>query len=98
MRLHGRTGGQPKKRREWAFAKGGVGLLVTIRRVVVQLRHHIAMHLTHQDDALLQLKRQQLAVVENRLRVIAHMVAQVQAVIRRQRRPPCPMGAEHLSP
>jgi hypothetical protein len=72
--------------------------LLTIRRIVVQLRHDIAMHLSHEHSALLQLKRQQLAVVENRLRVIAHMVAQVEAVIRRQRRPPCPMGAEHLSP
>ena len=37
MRLHGRTGGEQlkksTKRRDWAFAKGGVGLLVTIRRV-----------------------------------------------------------------
>jgi hypothetical protein len=56
--------------------------LLTIRRVVVQLRHHIAMNLTHENGALVQLKSQQLAVVENRLGAIAHMVAQIEAVIR----------------
>jgi hypothetical protein len=55
---------------------------LTIRRVVVQLRHHIAMNLTHENGALVQLKSQQLAVVENRLGAIAHMVAQIEAVIR----------------
>jgi hypothetical protein len=40
------------------------------------------MYLTHEHSALLQLKRQQLAVVENRLGVIAHMVAQIKTVIR----------------
>jgi len=49
---------------------------------VVQLRHHIAMNLTHVHGALVQLKSQQLAVVENRLGAIAHMVAQIEAVIR----------------
>jgi hypothetical protein len=58
-----------------------VGLL-TIGRIVVQLRHHIAMLLSHEHGALVQLKSQQLAVVENRLGVIAHMVAQIEAVIR----------------
>jgi hypothetical protein len=74
-----------------------VGLLA-IGRVVVQLRHHIAMHLTHEDGALLQLKRQQLAVVENRFGVIAHMVAQIEAVVGCLRRAAISGGAKHLGP
>ena len=50
---------------------------------MVQLGHHVAMNLTHEHSALLQLKRQQLSVIENRLGVIANMVAQIEAVIRR---------------
>jgi hypothetical protein len=74
-----------------------VGLLA-IGRIVVQLRHHIAMHLTHEHCALLQLKRQQLAVAENRLGVIAHMLAQIKAVVGCLRRAAISGGAKHLSP
>ena len=47
-----------------------------IARAWVNNGGDIAMHLTHEHGALLQLKRQQLAVVENRFGVIADMVAQ----------------------
>jgi hypothetical protein len=65
---------------------------------VVQLRHHITMHLSHEHGALVQLKRQQLAVVENRLGVIAHMVAQIEAVVGCLRRAAISVGAKHFCP
>jgi hypothetical protein len=50
---------------------------------MVQLRHHTAMDLAHEHGTLSQLQSEQLPVVENRLRIIAHMVAQIEAVVGR---------------
>jgi len=64
----------------------------------VQLRHYTAMDLAHEDGALLQLQSKQLTVVEYRLRIFAHMVAQIETVVGRQRRAPGSGGAKHLHP
>jgi hypothetical protein len=48
---------------------------LSVRGIVVQLRHHAAMDLAHEHGSHWQLLRQQLSVIEHRLRVVTHVVA-----------------------